>query len=68
MDIQGGKKMKMLKLIEDYPSTYKKGTKFFIISDSEFIGVKSYVLLSEDLRGKIVVSEEELKNKFVSIN
>lgn len=58
--------MKMFKLTEDYPS-YKKGARFFMISDSEFIGVKSYVLLSEDLRSKIEVTDDELKNKFVSI-
>ena len=60
--------MKMFKLIEDFSSAYKKGTKFFIVSDSEFIGVKSYVLLSEDLRAKIEVTEDELKNKFVAIH
>ncbi|MBR8645914.1 hypothetical protein KEH51_23905 [[Brevibacterium] frigoritolerans] len=53
--------MKMFKLIEDVPSAYKKGTKFFLISHSEFIGVKSYVLLAEDLKGKIEVTEEELR-------
>jgi len=67
-DIQGGKRMKMFKLIEDDPSAYKKGTKFFLISHSEFIGVKSYVLLAEDMKGKIEVTEEELMNKFVSIH
>ncbi|MCK1986212.1 MULTISPECIES: hypothetical protein [Peribacillus] len=59
--------MKMFKLVEDDPA-YKKGTKFFLISHSEFIGVKSYVLLAEDLKGKIEVTEEELRNKFVSIH
>lgn len=65
---QGGKKMKMYKLTEDFSSVYKKGAKFFVISDSEFIGVKSYVLLSEDLRGKIEVTDDALKNKFVAIH
>lgn len=60
--------MKLFKLIEDYHIMYKRGTIFFVISESEFIGVKSYVLQSEDMRGKIVVSEDELKNKFVSLN
>ncbi|AZV61594.1 hypothetical protein ACQKOM_25485 [Peribacillus frigoritolerans] len=60
--------MKMFKLIEDVPSAYKKGTKFFLISHSEFIGVKSYVLLAEDLKGKIEVTEEELRSKFVTIH
>ncbi|WP_454862414.1 hypothetical protein [Peribacillus frigoritolerans] len=60
--------MKMFKLIEDVPSAYKKGTKFFLIAHSEFIGVKSYVLLAEDLKGKIEVTEEELRSKFVTIH
>lgn len=57
--------MKIYKLIEDYSNKYKKGTEFFVISDSEYIGVKSYVLQSEGMRGKIIVSEEELITKFV---
>ncbi|KMY49874.1 hypothetical protein [Bacillus loiseleuriae] len=60
--------MKLFKLIEDYHVMYKIGTKFFVISESEFIGVKSYVLQSEDMRGKIVVSEEDLRKKFISLN
>jgi hypothetical protein len=59
--------MKKYKLIEDYSAIYKKGTTFFVISDSEFIGVKSYVLQSKEMRGKIVISEEELKHKFVAM-
>lgn len=47
---------------------YKKGTKFFVISESEFIGVKSYVLQSEDMSGKIVVAEGELRKKFIALN
>ncbi|MFJ7976616.1 hypothetical protein JNUCC23_09365 [Peribacillus sp. JNUCC 23] len=60
--------MKLFKLIENYRNMYKKGTKFFVISESEFIGVKSYVLQSEDMSGKIVVSEEELRKKFIALN
>lgn len=60
--------MKMFKLIKDYSAIYKKGTIFYVIADSKFIGVKSYVLQSEDMRGKIVISEEDLINKFVQLN
>ncbi|MCK1994967.1 hypothetical protein [Peribacillus muralis] len=59
--------MKMYKLVKDESFAYKKGTKFFLISHSEFIGVKSYVLLAENLQGKIEITEEELSSKFVSI-
>ncbi|MGE6379187.1 hypothetical protein [Peribacillus muralis] len=60
--------MKMYKLVKDESFAYKKGTKFFLISHSEFIGVKSYVLLAEDLQGKIEVTEEQLTGKFVYIH
>ncbi|PLS16815.1 hypothetical protein CVD28_17265 [Bacillus sp. M6-12] len=60
--------MKMYKLIKDYKDFYKKGTKFFVISYSEFIGVKEFVLQSEELKGKIIVTEEELKKHFLSLN
>ena len=60
--------LKMYKLIVDYSDMYKRGTIFYVIADSKFIGVTSYVLQSEDMRGKIVISEEELKHKFVLLN
>ena len=60
--------MKRYKLIEDYSAIYKKGTIFYVIADSKFIGIITYVLQSEDMRGKIVISEEDLKSKFVPLN
>lgn len=59
--------MKMYKLVKDYKDIYKKGTTFFVISESEFIGVKEFVLQTKDLVGKIIVSEDELKKNFVEI-
>lgn len=58
----------MYKLIEDYSDLYIKGTIFYVIADSKFIGITSYVLQSKDMRGKIVISEEELREKFVPLN
>lgn len=60
--------MKWYKLIKDYKDFYKKGTKFFVLSESEFIGVKEFVLQTKKLEGKIIVTEKELKNNFISIN
>lgn len=57
--------MKKYKLIVDYSAQYKKGTIFYVIADSKFIGITTYVLQSEDMNGKIVISEEELTHKFV---
>lgn len=61
-------KMKWYKLMKDFKDIYKKGTKFFVLSESEFIGVKEFVLQTKKLEGKIIVSEKELKENFRSIN
>lgn len=58
----------MYKLIENYSDMYKKGTVFYEIANSKFIGITSYVLQSEEMKGKIVISEEELRKKFVLLN
>lgn len=43
---------------------YKKGTQFYLISESEFIGVKEFVLRTEDLANRISVNESELVKHF----
>jgi hypothetical protein len=60
--------MKWYKLMKDYNDIYKKGTKFFVLSESEFIGVKEFVLQTKKLEGKIIVFEKELNDHFKSIN
>jgi hypothetical protein len=60
--------MKWYKLIKDYKDTYKKGKKFFVLSESEFIGVKEFVLQTQELEGKIIVTEKDLKNNFKRVN
>ncbi|CAG9606515.1 hypothetical protein [Pseudoneobacillus rhizosphaerae] len=60
--------MKWYKLMKDYKDFYKKGTKFFVLSESEFIGVKEFVLQTKKLEGKIIVSEKELNDYFKRIN
>lgn len=59
--------MKKYKLIKDFRNHYKKGTTFFVISESEFIGVKEFVLQTKTLDGKIILSEKELKSHFRQI-
>ncbi len=46
---------------------YKKGTQFYLISESEFIGVKEFVLRTEDLANRIAVNESELVKNFTFI-
>ncbi|WP_019154866.1 hypothetical protein [Robertmurraya massiliosenegalensis] len=43
---------------------FKKGTLFYIVVESEFIGVKEFILRTEDLSARISISEEELEKNF----
>ncbi|MCH1627928.1 hypothetical protein [Fredinandcohnia quinoae] len=38
---------------------FKKGTKFYLIAESEFIGVKEFVLRTTDLKDCISIGENE---------
>lgn len=58
--------MKKLKLIQKFKG-YKKGTKFFVVAESEFIGVKEFVLRTEDLKQRIVLTEDEMNKNFIYI-
>ncbi|MBT2680418.1 hypothetical protein J7E38_15510 [Bacillus sp. ISL-35] len=46
----------------------KKGTQFYLIADSEFIGVKEYVLRTKDLTTRISVNEREFRGNFILLN
>ncbi|MGN1402183.1 MAG: hypothetical protein ACI4XL_11860 [Bacillus sp. (in: firmicutes)] len=45
----------------------ESGQIYYLIAESEFIGIKDFVLLSEDRVLKRIVTEEELKKDFVSL-
>jgi len=45
-------------------SGYKKGTEFYLIAESEFIGVKEFVLRTKDLADRISINETELLKHF----
>lgn len=45
----------------------KKGTHFYLIAESEFIGIKEYVLRTKDLSYRISINESELKRNFTFI-
>jgi hypothetical protein len=55
--------MKVYKLKKHFRGI-KKGTKFCLIAESEFIGVKEFVLRTEDLVNRISINETELHNYF----
>ena len=46
---------------------YKKGTPFYMIAESEFIGVKEFVLRTQDLTNRISINESELRKNFTFI-
>lgn len=46
----------------------KKGTQFYLIADSEFIGVKEYVLRTIDLKVRLSINEKELRRNFILLN
>ncbi|MFK9092587.1 hypothetical protein [Bacillus salipaludis] len=58
--------MKVYKLKRQF-NGYKKGTQFYLISESEFIGIKEFVLRTKDLTTRILINEGELLNNFTFI-
>ena len=46
----------------------KKDTQFYLIAESEFIGVKEYVLRTRDLSTRIAINEKELRGNFILLN
>jgi hypothetical protein len=58
--------MKLYKLKKRF-NGFKKGTQFYLISESEFIGVKEFVLRTNDLTNRISINESELLKNFTFI-
>ncbi|WP_059173983.1 hypothetical protein [Bacillus sp. FJAT-27445] len=58
--------MKLYTLKKDFKG-YKKGTQFYLIAESEFIGVKEFVLRTIDLTGRVSINESELLKNFLFI-
>lgn len=55
--------MKRYKLKKDFKGI-KRGTQFYLIAESEFIGVKDFVLRSEDLSVRLSINDQELRKNF----
>ncbi|NHM32017.1 hypothetical protein [Neobacillus terrae] len=55
--------MKVYKLKRQF-NGFKKGTQFYLISESEFIGVKEFILRTQDLTNRLTINERELVNNF----
>ncbi|MDR7240521.1 hypothetical protein [Neobacillus drentensis] len=56
--------MKIYKLKKNFKGL-KKGTQFYLIAESEFIGVKDFVLRTKDLAVRISINERELHSNFI---
>ncbi len=59
--------MKIYKLRTNF-NGIKKGTEFYLVAESEFIGVKDFVLRSKDLSIRISINERELQKNFTLLN
>ena len=58
--------MKLYRLNKKFKG-FNKETEFYLISESEFIGVKEYVLRTRDLKNRIAVNESEFIKNFTII-
>ena len=58
--------MKVYKLERQF-NGYKKGTEFYLISESEFIGVREFVLRTKELTNTIIINESQLLKNFTLI-
>ena len=58
--------MKVYKLKRKFQG-YKRGTQFYLVAESEYIGVKEFVLKPEDLTDRLSINEHELEENFIFI-
>ncbi|MBT2689401.1 hypothetical protein J7I93_14505 [Bacillus sp. ISL-47] len=58
--------MKRYKLKNNFKGL-KKGTQFYLIAESEFIGIKDFVLRTKDLSIRITINEKELYKNFTRL-
>ncbi len=58
--------MKVYKLKRKFRG-YKKGTQFYLVAQSEYIGVIEFVLRTRDLGDRISINERELLENFILI-
>lgn len=46
---------------------FKKGSDFYLIAESEYIGIKEYVLRTKDLSTRMIISEREKEKYFIPL-
>lgn len=62
-----GHLMKIFRLNKQFKG-FNEGTEFYLIAESEFIGVKEFVLRTKDLKNVISVNESEFLKNFILMN
>ena len=58
--------MKVYKLKRPFRQ-FRKGTEFYLIAQSEFIGVKEFTFRTKDLNHTLIVNERELLRYFAYV-
>ena len=58
--------MKVYKLKRPFRQ-FRKGTEFYLIAQSEFIGVKEFTLRTKDLNYTLIVNEREFLRYFAYV-
>jgi hypothetical protein len=46
---------------------FKKGDHFYLIAESEYIGIKEFILRTKDLSTRIILSEREMEKYFIPL-
>ncbi|WLR54738.1 hypothetical protein LC048_20390 [Mesobacillus subterraneus] len=59
--------MKKYMLKNDFRD-FKKGAQFYLIAESEFIGIKEYVLRSGDLKIRLSINDSEFRKNFILLS
>ncbi|MBW3112372.1 MULTISPECIES: hypothetical protein [Bacillaceae] len=58
--------MKKYQLKRDFKGV-KKGTGFYLVVESEYIGIKEYVVRTQDFTRRMIISEREMEKYFIRL-
>jgi hypothetical protein len=58
--------LKRYRLKSDFRE-FKKGADFYLIAESEYIGIKEFVLRTKDLSTRMIISEREMEKYFIPL-
>ena len=58
--------MKRYQLKSDFRGI-QKGSHFYLVVESEYIGIKEYILRTTDFSTRLIISEREMENYFIRL-